>query len=418
MAAVEQKIANAPLGSFPVHSDSLDANGGRVQYVKLDMGAAGLSSPVTALNPLPVTVSGAASGDGAILDGVTSSIRGTVFDLASSNPQSVAIVDGTGAQITSFGGGTQYTEDVAAPADPVGTNLNMVRADSLGALTTTDGDNLSARGTNKGELYVKHVDTIPVTQSGTWNIGTVTAVTAISNALPAGANAIGKLAANSGVTIGAVEITAAQTLSTVTTVGAVTAITNALPAGTNAIGKLSANSGVDIGDVDVTSAVITGGGIADDATTPGNPVMVGGFAKETDNTDPGSVSAEDDVTRCITDRNRRLLVNNRHPNGFAANDNQSSAQTNTVLQAAPGANLSLYITDIIISNGATAGDVRFVEDPAGSPVIKIPKIYVAITSGAVKNFVTPIRITANKAFGYTSTTVTTHSVLVCGYIAP
>lgn len=77
--------------------------------------------------------------------------------------------------------------------------------------------------------------------------GTVTAN------LAAGTNAIGKLAANSGVTIGAVEIAAAQTLATVTTVGAVTSITNALPAGTNAIGKLAANSGVDIGDVDVTS---------------------------------------------------------------------------------------------------------------------------------------------------------------------
>jgi len=31
-------------------------------------------------------------------------------------------------------------------------------------------DNLAARGTNKGELYVKHVDTIPVTQSGTWTV--------------------------------------------------------------------------------------------------------------------------------------------------------------------------------------------------------------------------------------------------------
>lgn len=37
------------------------------------------------------------------------------------------------------------------------------------------------------------------------------------------------------------------------TVTAVTSITNALPAGTNAIGKLAANSGVDIGDVDVLS---------------------------------------------------------------------------------------------------------------------------------------------------------------------
>jgi hypothetical protein len=43
------------------------------------------------------------------------------------------------------------------------------------------------------------------------------------------------------------------------TITAVTAITNALPAGTNAIGKLSANSGVDIGDVDVTSCALPTG---------------------------------------------------------------------------------------------------------------------------------------------------------------
>ena len=54
------------------------------------------------------------------------------------------------------------------------------------------------------------VATHAVTQSGTWNVGTVTtvsAVTAISNALPAGSNAIGKLAANSGVDIGDVDVT-------------------------------------------------------------------------------------------------------------------------------------------------------------------------------------------------------------------
>src|SRR3972149_6862952 len=54
------------------------------------------------------------------------------------------------------------------------------------------------------------VATHAVRQSGTWNVGTVTtvsAVTAISNALPAGSNAIGKLAANSGVDIGDVDVT-------------------------------------------------------------------------------------------------------------------------------------------------------------------------------------------------------------------
>lgn len=60
----------------------------------------------------------------------------------------------------------------------------------------------------------------------------------------------------------------------IATVGAVTSITNALPAGTNAIGKLAANSGVDIGDVDITS-------IAAGTNTIGNvgivPRTSGGF---------------------------------------------------------------------------------------------------------------------------------------------
>lgn len=64
----------------------------------------------------------------------------------------------------------------------------------------------------------------------------------------------------------AVDVKAAIiTSGTITTVSAVTAISNALPAGTNAIGKLAANSGVDIGDVDVTSVTLpTGAGTVGD----------------------------------------------------------------------------------------------------------------------------------------------------------
>lgn len=66
----------------------------------------------------------------------------------------------------SLGGGTQYTEDAAAAADPVGTMAMAVRADSLAAVTSADGDNIAARATNKGELYVKHADAVPVTDNG------------------------------------------------------------------------------------------------------------------------------------------------------------------------------------------------------------------------------------------------------------
>jgi len=70
--------------------------------------------------------------------------------------------------------------------------------------------------------------------------------------LPAGSAAIGKLAANSGVDIGDVDILSIAAGDN--NIGNVD-IASALPAGSNAIGKLAANSGVDIGDVDVTSII-------------------------------------------------------------------------------------------------------------------------------------------------------------------
>jgi hypothetical protein len=160
------------------------------------------------------------------------------------------------------------------------------------------------------------------------------------------------------------------------------------------------------------------GDVADDIAAAGNPVRIGAQAKETDGTDPGSVSAEDDLAGLIADRNRRLLVNTAHPNLWSANENYATAQTNNALKAAPGANLSLYITDIIISNGATAGTIKIVEDTAGTPVDKIGPLYLAANGGMSKRFATPIRITANKDVGFTSVTVTTHTVTLSGYIAP
>ena len=117
------------------------------------------------------------------------------LDLTNTNPIAAAIVDGDGTQITSFGGGTQYTEDAAAAANPVGTALNMVRDDArTGSLTTTDGDNVAARGTNSGELYVKHVDSVAITNAGLTElasaIDTELQVDVVA-ALPAGNNNIG-----------------------------------------------------------------------------------------------------------------------------------------------------------------------------------------------------------------------------------
>ena len=83
----------------------------------------------------------------------------TVRDVTAAKALDVSIVDGAGAQITSFGGGTQYTEDAAAAADPVGTAPILVRKDTPATTVTTDGDNIAQRGTNYGAAYVTVIDT-------------------------------------------------------------------------------------------------------------------------------------------------------------------------------------------------------------------------------------------------------------------
>lgn len=121
---------------------------------------------------------------------------------------------------------------------------------AAGATTIAKAEDVASADADVGVPAMAILKATPADTAGTdgdyqmlqMKNGRLWASALIDTALPAGTNAIGKLAANSGVTIGAVEIAAAQTLATVTTVStvtAVTSITNALPAGTNTIGGVT-----------------------------------------------------------------------------------------------------------------------------------------------------------------------------------
>jgi hypothetical protein len=209
-----------------------------------------------------------------------------------------------------------------------------------------------------------------------------------------------------------------------------TTVDAALPAGTNNIGDVDvlsiAAGDNNIGNVDVvtlpnvtlaagtnTNEVV--GDAADDAATAGNPVLIGGVAVETDGTDPTTVSAEGDAAYLRTDRSRNLLVNITHPRFWHVSADYGAAQTNASVKAAPGAGLSLYVTDLVLSNGATAGNITLLDGSGGTVLFKL---YPAINGGVSLNLRNPIKLTANTALCITSTTVTTHSIFVSGYIAP
>ena len=179
-----------------------------------------------------------------------------------------------------------------------------------------------------------------------------------------------------------------------------------------------ANDSTGVVTVDGTvTASNTAGDIASDAEDSGNPVKVGGKAVNMDGTVPGTAVAENDRANFITDIYGRQCVETVHPNFWSVAANYSEAQTAVEVKAAPGAGLSLYITDVICSNGATAGNMKFGEDTAAL-ADKIEVMYFAINGGAALHFRTPIKLTANKNFGLTSVTCTTHSVTICGYTAP
>jgi hypothetical protein len=102
-------------------------------------------------------------------------------------------VSGTVAATIAAGASTiAKAEDVASADADVGVPAMAIRKDTPANTSDTDGD----------------YEMLQVSAGRLWCSATIDA------ALPAGTNAIGKLAANTGVTIGAVEIAASQTIAT------------------------------------------------------------------------------------------------------------------------------------------------------------------------------------------------------------
>ena len=261
--------------------------------------------------------------------------------------------------------------------------------------TVTDGDVAPFNITVNGALHVAQQGTIAVTQSGTWDeVGINDSGNAITVDWAGTAPPIG-----AGIEATALRVTIATDSTGVLSVddnggiltvdGTITAnlsatdnaVLDAIELDTTTIAGAVSGSEMQV-DVltmpsvtviatnldirDLTSAsdnVAVVGTIADDATTPGNPVMVGGFAISPDGTDPGSV-AEADVARFRTDLNRNLLVNTHHPRSLHKHLDGTAAYTDESLVADPGDGFQVVITSIIFSSGEAVAINFFLEEGA------------------------------------------------------
>jgi len=166
----------------------------------------------------------------------------------------------------------------------------------------------------------------------------------------------------------------------IATVGAVTAITNALPAGTNAIGKLAANSGVDIGDVDITS-VIAGTGATnlgkaeDTAHTTGD---TGVFALGVRNDTLADVTTTTaDYSQVSTDLKGRVMTAGA-PRSLKGNVQVALSNTTseTTIIAATASTFHDVYGIILANTGATTTKVSIRDDTGGTvrAIIEVPTL--------------------------------------------
>lgn len=282
---------------------------------------------VSSSKPLPVNVVAGGAGDGSILDGVSSGIKATVLDYANSNPIACRLTD-TNGDYVGAGAGTQYTEDVAAAADPIGTMLIARRKDTLsGAEVSADGDNIALNSTSKGELrtndlsagnYLSSIESVlygwDLTDDAAYGIGVdrVRASGSIfddvsPDSVNEGDIGITRMSANRNLysTIRdaagnerGVNVTAGNAL-VVDGSGVTQPVSGTVGATQSGTWVLGANSGVDIGDVTLNNATlaVTQSGTWDEVgiNDSGNSITVDGTL--TCNAGSGTLTTSDTATQ-------------------------------------------------------------------------------------------------------------------------
>lgn len=281
----------------------------------------------------------------------------------------------------------------------------------------------------------------------------------VDAALPAGTAAIGKLAANSGVDIGDVDVltlpnvTLAAGTNTNEVVGdaahdAVAAgnpllqggyASAAAPAAVSADGDAvrawrllngaaatvltaagaliggDAANGLDVDVTRVTGTVTVGGVAAHDAAISGSPSRVAGRARTSDYT----AVANDDTTDILTDTvGKQIVLPYAIPENFVSGLTAAITGTAaTSVIATPGASIRNYITNVLVTNShATVGTVVELLDNTTA----IYRGYAAPAGGGFSlTFPVPLKCTANVAFQAQNITTSSNTyVSASGYKAP
>lgn len=274
-----------------------------------------------------------------------------------------------------------------------------------GLLTTIDSDT-----SNLANLHSADYDT---------GAGTDTTV-AIGLAIPSNGGAVAVTSTNPlpiDLQLGSTQAAAGAGNSNANTLRVVVATDQAvIPISDNA-GSLTVDGTITANLAAGTNTNEVVGDVAHDAAAAGNPVLVAASAETMADSAPANrVSADADATR-LSATDGALFVIPTGPQTWSYHVNGSSALTDATVHAAPGAGLSLYVTDIVFSSGAATAINAFFEE--STTTVLGPYYLEAVAGrGMAVHFGTPKKITANTALTVTTSAAIAHSIDVTGFIAP
>lgn len=280
-----------------------------------------------------------------------------VLDLTNANPLAVAILDGSGDQITSFGGGTQYTEgDTDAT---IAGNAMLMEAGS-NTLVPVQGNTTDGVLVNLGSNNDVTVAGVSTAANQSTMIGHLDGVEGL----------LGTIDGDTGNISTKIDTLAGAVAGTEVQVDVLTL--PPIPAGTNNIGDVDiltiAAGDNNIGNVDIvtmpnvtlaagtnTNEVV--GDVAQDAAVAGNPVLIGGRASATE---PTQMSNDGDAVYLWTTLRGALHTATFPHRGLIGDPytltsktvQQTTTQTGTDVLT-PSSGKKLVITKCIIACGGT-----------------------------------------------------------------
>jgi hypothetical protein len=164
------------------------------------------------------------------------------------------------------------------------------------------------------------------------------------------------------------------------------------------------------------------------AAVTAKPSLAGGFVEADAAALDVTGMVEGDASPLKVNTEGRLLVASDHPNRFRCTVTVSTATTLQAVGgscAAPGAGLSLYVTDVLFSASASgiAADAfpTLKYGTGGTCGTGTAVFWGALTAAAVvaeETLATPIKIPANNEICWISSTAGSKFVVLTGYIAP